>query len=137
MFVVFLTAGSGLLFLGNPILLLIHSKTLLLKSSLLFLMIVFAFFEAAQSISTSTLLTKNEVPFFRSVLISGAASLILLFVFFKFTNLGVLSMILAPGISLTLYNNWKWPMMVVKDLKIKPRHFYDVTVDMIRLVVKK
>ncbi|MEI8085375.1 MAG: lipopolysaccharide biosynthesis protein [Paludibacter sp.] len=137
LFLVFLFAGSGLLFLGNPILVFIHSKTLLLNSGLLLLMIVFAFFEAAQSISTSTLLTKNEVPFFRSVLISGTASLILLFVFFKFTNLGVLSMILAPGIALTLYNNWKWPMMVIRDLKIKPRHFYDVTVDMIQLVVKK
>ncbi len=135
--VVFLSAGSGLLLLGNPILVFIHSKTLLLDRGLLLLMIIFAFFEAAQSISTSTLLTKNEVPFFKSVLVSGAGSLILLFVFFKFTNFGVLSMILAPGIALSLYNNWKWPMMVIRDLKIKPQHFYHVSLDMLHTIVKK
>lgn len=133
LFVIFLFAGSGLLLLGNPILVFIHSKTLLLNTGLLLAMIIFGFFEAVQSISTSTLLTKNEVPFFKSVLISGLASLILLFIFFRFFNLGVLSMIFAPGLALSAYHNWKWPSMVIRDLKISPKDFLTVTKDMLTI----
>jgi O-antigen/teichoic acid export membrane protein len=135
--IIFIIAGSGLLLLGNPILKLIHSKTFLLNSWFLLLMIIFSYFEACQSISTSTLLTKNEVPFFKSVLLSGAASLIILFSLLKFTHLGVLSMILAPGIALSVYHNWKWPYMVIKDLKIKPIDFYLVAVETIKTFKKK
>lgn len=135
MIVVFVIAGTALLLLGNPILELIHSQTMLLSSTLLLLMLIFSFLEACQSISTSTLLTKNEVPFFKSVLISGGVSLILLFILFKFTTLGVLSMILAPGITLTLYQNWKWPYMVIKELKIRPVDFKNVTIETINTLV--
>jgi len=133
---VFLITGTGLLFLGNPILILIHSKTFLLSPWYLALMLVFGFFESLQSISTSTLLTKNEVPFFKSVLVSGAASLLLLFFFFKIANLGVLSLILAPGIVLSLYNYWKWPLAVINELNIKLSDFYRVTSDTIKQNLK-
>ncbi|HEY5591684.1 MAG TPA: O-unit flippase-like protein [Paludibacter sp.] len=135
--IIFIAAGSGLLLLGNPILKMIHSKTFLLNDWFLLLMIIFSFFEACQSISTSTLLTKNEVPFFKSVLLSGTGSLVLLFIMFKFTNLGVLSMILAPGIALSVYHNWKWPYMVIKDLKIKPIDFYRVAITTSKELLKK
>lgn len=133
--IIFVAAGSGLLLIGNPLLKLIHSKTMLLNNWILLLMLFFSFCEAIQSISTSTLLTKNEVPYFKSVLISGGASLILLFILFKFTTLGVLSMILAPGITLTLYQNWKWPYMVIKELKIKPVDFKNVTIETLNTLV--
>ena len=132
MIIIFIVAGSGLLLLGNPILELIHSKTFLLNGWMLLLMIFFAFFEATQSMSTSTLLTKNEVPFFKSVLLSGAGSLVLLFVFFKFTHLGVLSMILAPGIALSVYHNWRWPSLVISELKVRPKDFLTVTKDTLK-----
>ena len=135
--IVYLAAGTGLLWLGNPILEMIHSKTFLLDDWLLLSMLIFSFFEACQSISTSTLLTKNEVPFFKSVLISGGASLILLFFLFKFTHLGVWSMILAPGIVLSLYHNWKWPYMVIKELDIKPRDVITISVDTLKSFKKK
>lgn len=130
--IVFVLAGLGLLLLGNRILDLINSKTFLLNNWFLLIMIIFSFFEGCQSISTSTLLTKNEVPFFKSVLISGVASLTLLFIFFKFTNLGVLSMILAPGLTLSVYQNWKWPYMVIKELNIKSQDIMTIVADTLK-----
>lgn len=135
--IVFLIAGSGLILLGNLILELIHSKTFLLNSWLLLLMIIFSFFEACQSISTSTLLTKNEVPYFKSVLFSGVGSLILLFVMFRYTHLGVLNMILAPGIALSIYHNWKWPYTVIRDLKIEPIDFYEIAISLLKIIRTK
>jgi len=130
--IIFVVAGSGLLLVGNPLLKLIHSKTMLLNGWMLLLMLFFSFCEALQSISTSTLLTKNEVPFFKSVLLSGAGSLVLLFIMFKLLHLGVLSMILAPGIVLSIYHNWKWPYTVFRDLKVTPKDFVLVAIETIK-----
>ncbi|MDD3321947.1 MAG: O-unit flippase-like protein [Paludibacter sp.] len=135
--IVFIVAGTGLLWFGNSILEMIHSKTFLLNNWILLAMLIFSFFEACQSISTSTLLTKNEVPFFKSVLISGGASLLLLFILFNFTNLGVWSMVLAPGIVLSLYHNWKWPYMVIKELNIKPHYIITISVNTLKSFKKK
>jgi hypothetical protein len=64
-------------------------------------------------------LTKNEVPFFKAALFSGAFTIILLFVFLKYTDFGVWGLLLAQGIVQGCYQNWKWPMVVVKELRVK------------------
>jgi hypothetical protein len=33
-------------------------------------------------------------------------------------------MILAPGIAQICYQNWKWPLVVIKELHIKPKDYY-------------
>ena len=70
------------------------------------------------------LLTKNEVPFFKASIISGIGVVIILFIFLNYTELGLLSLILAPGIAQAVYQNWKWPMEVNKDLKITIKDFF-------------
>jgi hypothetical protein len=45
--------------------------------------------------------------------------MILLFLFFTFTHLTLWALILAPGIAQGIYQNWKWPLEVAKELKIK------------------
>jgi hypothetical protein len=70
------------------------------------------------------LLTKNEVPFAKASILSGLASVALLFVFLKFTTIGIWGMVLAPGIAQIVYQNWKWPYMVIKDLDIKFRDYF-------------
>ncbi|MDD3080120.1 MAG: O-unit flippase-like protein [Paludibacter sp.] len=123
---VFIVTGVGLLLLGNPLLHLIHSKTFLLGTGYLMLMLVFGFLDSCQSISTSTLLTKNEVPFFKSVLISGLVSLVVLMIMLRYFHLGVLAMILAPGITMTAYQNWKWPLETIKESNIKIKDFISI-----------
>ena len=86
--------------------------------------IIISFLENNHSIAGMILLSKNEVPFFKAALFSGAATILLLIVFFRITNFGLLTMILAPGIAQGVYQNWKWPIVVVKELKITSRDIY-------------
>ena len=65
------------------------------------------------------------MPFFKASILSGLGVIILLFIFLEYTNLGLLSLILAPGIAQAVYQNWKWPMEVIKDLKITKDDFFN------------
>ncbi len=67
------------------------------------------------------LLTKNEVPFFKPSIISGVATALLMYIFLGWTNIGLLSLFLAPGLVDIAYQSWKWPYEVIKDLKVSFR----------------
>ena len=51
--------------------------------------------------------------------------------FFKYTNLGVLSMLLAPLIVDVSYQAWKWPFEIKKDLNLKFKDLIDFKQDLI------
>jgi phospholipid N-methyltransferase len=110
--------GSALLFFGNWALELIHSKTPLLSHAFIAVALLVYLLETNHGFAGNILVTKNEVPFFKAALIAGSITLILLFIFLNFTNWGVWGMILAQGIAQGAYQNWKWPMVVVKELNI-------------------
>jgi hypothetical protein len=61
------------------------------------------------------------VPFFKASLISGASTVILLFIFLIYANLGVWGLVLAQGLAQS-FNNWKWPYEVCKQLKISRKN---------------
>lgn len=115
----YIVCGVGLLCMGDWVLNLIDSKTPLLDQSIIALALVVMFLESNHAIAGNILLTKNEVPFFRAALFSGAATVLLLFIFLEYTQLGVWSMVLAPGIVQGCYQNWRWPYVVVKELNKK------------------
>jgi O-antigen/teichoic acid export membrane protein len=121
----FLTCGAALVFLGDWGLLLIKSKTFLLPALFIMVALLVFFFSLIYGTAEAVLLTKNEVPFFKASLITGIATVILLFVFLHYTNLGVWSLILAPGIAQSVYSDWKWPIVVAKELRIKKQDVYE------------
>jgi O-antigen/teichoic acid export membrane protein len=116
----FIAGGLGLILTGHWALNLIGSKTQLLSASLIGIALLVSFLENNHSMAGNILLTKNEVPFFKASLVSGCISVILLLLLFQFTNIGLLAMILAPGLAQLLYQNWKWPYEVYKELEITP-----------------
>lgn len=119
-FVLLLTFLFGALFLfgrGDWFLSIVNSKTHLLPSGLLLFSFLISFLETNHALAGNILLTGNEVPFFKSSLLAGILTLILLVLFLNYFKLGLFSLILAPGIA-HLYNNWKWPYEVVKQLRI-------------------
>jgi O-antigen/teichoic acid export membrane protein len=117
--------GIVLLFFGEGILNIIGSKTPLLSKSVMGVALLIYLLEANHGIAGGILLTKNEVPFFKAALFSGAFTMILLFIFLKYTNLGVWGLVLAQGIAQGCYQNWKWPMEIIKGLHIKSRDIYE------------
>ncbi len=113
----YLCGGICLLALGKWGLTLIGSKTQLIPNIMVMTALIISFLENNQGIAGGILLSNNEVPFFRASLIAGILSILLVWVMFQFTGAGIWAMILAPGIA-HLYNNWKWPYEVIRQLDI-------------------
>jgi len=116
---VFIVCGLGLILVGPYLLALIHSKTHLLPTLMTAVFLIIAFLETNHGLAAQMLLTKNEVPFAKASILSGIASTILLYISLRFLNIGIWGMILAPGIAQIAYQNWKWPLTVIQDLKLK------------------
>ncbi|MDR2853962.1 MAG: hypothetical protein LBV31_01510, partial [Prevotellaceae bacterium] len=129
----FLICGAGLILVGPYVLQFIKSPTHLLPSALIAVLLVVSFLESNHAMSGQILLTKNEVPFAKASILSGTATVILLFLGLNFTNLGVWAMILAPGIAQASYQNWKWSSVVIKDLKIRFIDYFKVLFDIIKI----
>ena len=117
----YLAGGLTLVLLGSGALNLIKSQTQLLPVTLIAVALIISLLESNHAIAGGILLTNNEVPFFKASLFAGATTILLVLLLLNFTTMGIWAMILAPGIA-HLYNNWKWPYEVVKQLNIKFSH---------------
>jgi len=117
----FILAGTLLIFLGNWALSIIGAKTFLIEKGMIIGLLLTTFFEKNHAIAGGFLLSKNEVPFFRASLVAGVITVLLLLFFFKYFDWGIWAMILAPGIAQLLYQNWRWPYMLLKELKTKEK----------------
>ncbi len=117
----YILGGMVLIVLGEWMLKLIGSHTQLIPQLLLLVAVVVSFLECNHSIAGMILLSKNEVPFFKASLLSGGLTILLLLLFFHFTYSGLWVLIAAPGIAQAVYQNWKWPSVVNKELEINYR----------------
>lgn len=115
----YLTGGLALILLGSWMLNLLGSQTHLMTEGVIALAIIIYFLDSNHAIAGNMILTKNEVPFFKAALLSGVATIILLFIFFHFLKIGIVSMILSQGIAQGAYQNWKWPLVIKKELGIR------------------
>lgn len=113
----YLAGGALLLTLGAPVIEALRSDSHLLAFPLLLAMLVFSLLENNHSLSALIILTRNEVPFFVPSLVAGGLTILFLLGMLQFTSLGVWALILAPGIAQLLYQNWKWPMELMKEFK--------------------
>ena len=116
--IVYLIAGLSLIILGPIILSFIGSNTELVSLRVMMAMFISSFIGLNAGISGAVISTRNEIPFMKPSIYSGIATVILLIAIFKFTNLGLFGMALAPGVIDLCYQGWKWPLMVFRDLKI-------------------
>lgn len=114
--VIFLSGGIAFVLLGDWALQLIKSDTTFLPSAMLCTMIVIHFLEQNHAVAAGFIMADNKIPFFIPSLVSGAATVALLWIFLSPLHWGVWGMILAPGIAQLAYQNWKWPSVVIKEL---------------------
>ncbi len=116
---VFVLSGVVIVLWGDWMLNLLKSSTMFLPTGLLILIIVQHYLEYNHSNAAQYLLSRNEVPFFKASLISAVGVLVLLGVFVVWMDMGVLGMVLAPMIVQASYQNWKWPLEIVRELRIE------------------
>jgi len=117
---VYIVSGICIELFGNFLLVnLLHSNTAILTGGIFWIMLLQSYLETNHVNAATFLLTKNEVPFFKPSLISAAATLVLLIVGVVWLDLGLWGMVLAPTIAQGVYQNWKWPSVVIKELHQK------------------
>lgn len=119
MWLIVVAGGLGMIFLGNPILRLLHSQTMLIATGPMILLLVVHLLERNHVISWGFLLADNRVPFFIPSLIAGGVTIVLTWLFVGPMDWGIWGLIAAPSIAQAVYQNWKWPYVVIKELFIE------------------
>ncbi len=113
---VYAVGSAAWIFLGNWALDLIQSQTHFVPTAMLMVMLLISTLEHNHAVSAGFIMADNKIPFFIPSLVSGAATVVLLWVFLSPLHMGIWGLILAPGIAQLAYQNWKWPSVVIKEL---------------------
>ena len=121
--IVYLAGGLAWIFLGNWALDIIHSQTHFVPTAMLCVMLLISTLEHNHSTSAGFIMADNKIPFFIPSLASGAATVLLLWIFLDPLHMGIWGLILAPGLAQLAYQNWKWPSVVIKELWGKSLYF--------------
>lgn len=113
-----ITVAGGIcfVFFGDWALQLIDSDTMFLPASMTIVLLVIHLLEQNHGIAAGYIMADNKIPFFIPSLLSGAATVVLLCIFLYALHWGIWGLILAPGIAQLAYQNWKWPMVIIKEL---------------------
>ncbi len=101
---------------GPHLLTAIGSRIGILPQPALAMLSVVLLLEANHTNAAIGLATNNHVPFVWSALYSGIAVVLLSFLSMKL-GMGIIGAITAQGVVQIVYNNWKWPLEIWKDLR--------------------
>lgn len=122
---------------GNLALTWIDSKTLLLPMRMTALLLLMAFLENNHVMAANLLLMENRVPFFKASLMAGAVTVSLMVVLLEGFGGGVWAMLLAPFLAQAMYQNWKWPLMIIRQYGIRSKDFSEALVQALRQGFRK
>lgn len=122
----YFSAALIIVFCGNQILQLIHSQTYLLPTLPLILLFLVYYLDVNHVLPLLLLTTKNRIPYLYASLFSGFSIALLSPLFMGVFHWGVYGIIGATGIVQLLYHNWKWPLVVVKDLNTSYVQIYKI-----------
>ena len=112
----FVVGAGFLLLVGRPLLDLVGSTVQLLEPAEMAVLAVILLLEANHSNCAIVITTGNRVPFVWPGLLSGGA-VVMLAIVVAYKGGGLIGVILAQGLVQLLYNNWKWPLMLWKELR--------------------
>ncbi|MCF2674459.1 hypothetical protein [Fusobacterium varium] len=62
--------------------------------------------------------TRNRAPFVKASILSEIAIILISLFLINFTDLGLWSLLFSQAIVQLMYNNWKWPLEINKELKV-------------------
>lgn len=118
--VILLFAGFGI-----PFVTAIKSNTRI-ELGIFLLVAFYVFLQTNSTLSASYISTSNKLPYALPFIISAISAVILSVIFAKYTQFGLYGLILAHLFVQLLYNVWKWPLVVFRELNTNPlRMFLD------------
>jgi O-antigen/teichoic acid export membrane protein len=117
-YLLFITFSIILVFGGNMALGLIKSNVFLPSPSMLVLFLVIMLLEQNHSLFSTIIVIGNNVPFVKAALISGFFIIAGIYIALSYLHFGLLGIIVVPGIVQLCYNNWRYPLVVCKELQV-------------------
>ena len=79
-------------------------------------MCLYIFLLQHHQLNASYISNTNRIPYVKAFIISSLITVISEFILLKYTNLNEWSLLLGPLLVQLSYNNWKWPLFVMKEL---------------------
>jgi O-antigen/teichoic acid export membrane protein len=117
--VVFIIGSIFLVIFADLFLNFIQSSINLLPLNLLIFMAIFLFLENNHSMFSTFITSENRIPFVNSSIISGISVFLLSIISVYYTHLGLFGLLFSQAIVQLAYNNWKWPLEVIKKYNFK------------------
>lgn len=114
---IYLTGGVAWLLLGDWALALIGSQTQFVPTAVLLVMLAANMLEVNHANAAGFIQADNRIPFFIPSLVSGAATLVLMWVFLGPMNMDIWGLALAPALAQLCYQNWRWPSMLIQEIR--------------------
>lgn len=108
----------SILLLGDWALNLIGSGTTFLPTLPLALLFVVYLFDSNQTLALNLISSENKVPYLASSLWSALGIFILIPIFVRYFDWGIIGAILAVGVVQLCYQNWKWVLTVSEGLEM-------------------
>ncbi len=119
-FVIFAGAAVLTIFAGNDILALLKKdQRLLIAAPLLLLYFAGSLLESNTYMSMQVILSRNSVPYYKSQLTTALISITLTLLLLELVKGDILFIIAVPIFAQMLYQHWKWPLVVIRELKIR------------------
>lgn len=88
----------------------------LLPTMIMLLIIIYRFLYNNQTIFVSVLSTKNIIPYYKSFIISALIT-VFIQIIILYIEPSLMSIIIPIIVVQILFNNWYWPLQVIKDLR--------------------
>lgn len=105
--------------IGLPILGLLKSDTAIPLAMILF-MGLYLFLENNHSLFAGIIEMSNYVPYVKAAMISGACIIAGEYFMANFTSRGIYGLMFVQFIVQLVYNNWKWPSVILKEYHLTP-----------------
>ncbi len=113
---IYIVGCISILLLGDWALDFIGSGTTFLPTVPLALLFVVYLLDSNQTLALNLISSENKVPYLASSLWSALAIFILIPVFIRYFDWGIVGAILAVGVVQLCYQNWKWVLTVSEGL---------------------
>ena len=118
-YIMYIGGFLGVLILG-PILLSLISANVVLPSLLIVAIFgIVVFLEQNHSLFATIIVTNNNVPFLVPSLVAGIMIAIGSYIILVYSSFGLLGIIIVQGTSQLMYNNLKWPIVVLHEFELK------------------
>lgn len=117
-YVLFIGGSIVFVLFGQNLMQLIKSNANLPNTIVLLIYSIVMFLENNQANFAILISSNNNVPFAPASIITGCAVCFGTFIVLSYTSLGILGIVIVQGACQMAYQNWKWPMVALKELKI-------------------